>query len=223
MQRLGSLVLISMLALPLGCQRADPPAEVKPAAVVAAPVVHRPLPRRDGFKPIGGIEGENPSYDRSRVPEKVVGALGLKPGLRVADVGAGRGYLTFRIADAVRPSGRVVATDVDEDAVETLKIRAEGRPEVSVRQTSEENPGLEAGAYDLILMSEVDHFLHDRVTFLIKLRAALAPGGRLAVTHARALRPPLEAAARQAGFAVASEFDELPDHYLLIFAPVVGQ
>ncbi len=221
MQRLAFWVLV----LSFGCQRVDSSAAVKPPTVsmVAAPPAHRALPPRDGFKPIGGIEGENPSYDRSRLPAKVVGALGLVPGLRVADVGAGRGYLTFRIADAVGSSGRVVATDVDGDAVETLKIRAEGWPQVSVRQVSEADPGLEPGGYDLILMSEVDHFLHDRVGFLTKIRAALAPDGRLAVTHARALRPPLEAAARQAGFVVASEFGELPDHYLLIFTPVVGQ
>ena len=215
MQRLGVCVPVLMLLFCVGCQRAEPPVAVQPTP-------QRALPHRDGFKPIGGIEGENLSYDRSRLPAKVVGALGLEPGMRVADVGAGRGYLTFRIADAVGASGRVVATDVDSDAVETLKIRAEGQPRVSVRQVTEEDPGLAPGAFDLIVMSEVDHFLHDRVAFLKKMRAALAPGGRLAVTHTRALRPQLEAAAREAGFAVTSEFDELPDHYLLIFSPVVG-
>ncbi len=200
--------LLIPLALGSGCQR---PAPAPPPALA--------LPPRDTFKPIGGIEGENPSYDRQRTPEKIVGALGLKPGQRVADVGAGRGYLTFRLADAVGPSGHVIATDVDEDALATLKARAASRPEVTVRQAQPDAPGLEAGAYDLILMSEVDHFLADRVAFLKQLKPALAPGGRLAVTHTRQLRAPLEAAAKQAGFEVVTDFDGLSDHYLLIFTP----
>jgi 2-polyprenyl-3-methyl-5-hydroxy-6-metoxy-1,4-benzoquinol methylase len=177
------------------------------------------VPHHGGFKPIGGIEGNNPGYDASRAPAKVVAALGLTAGQRVADVGAGRGYLTLRLADAVGAKGRVVATDVDDDAIATLQERTKGRAQVSVRKTRPDDPMLEAGAYDLILLSEVDHFLHDRLAFLRKLKGALAPNGHLAVTHVRAMRPPLETAAREAGFVVASEYDGLPDHYLLIFAP----
>ncbi len=208
MKSLGPLLLLFVVS----CKQ-SPAANVPDASAPPEPSDH-------GFKAIGGIEGENPGFDRQREPGKIVAALGLKPGQRVADVGAGRGYLTFRLADAVGPSGHVLATDVDDDAVATLKLRAAARPEITVRQVQPDVPGLEPGAYDLILMSEVDHFLSDRVAFLRHLKTALAPGGRLAVTHTRALRAPLEAAAKEAGFAIQTDFDGLSDHYLLIFVSV---
>ena len=94
-------------------------------------------PQRDVFKPIGGIEGENPGYDAQRAPAALIEALGLKPGQRVADVGAGRGYLTLRLAAAVGPGGHVVATDVDDDALAaTLRFRVQGRGDITVRKVA---------------------------------------------------------------------------------------
>jgi 2-polyprenyl-3-methyl-5-hydroxy-6-metoxy-1,4-benzoquinol methylase len=214
--RLSTLCLLGLLA---GCQRNEAPAAAASAPVIAAPSTHR----GNGFKPIGGIEGENPNYDKQRTPEKIIAALGIQKGQRVADIGAGRGYLSVRLIEAVGPTGHVVATDVDEDAIATLRERLGTRPELTIRSAQPDDPGLEAGAYDLVLMSEVDHFLEDRVAFLSKVKPALAPGGRLAVTHTFALRKPLEAAAEQAGFKVVTDYTGLSDHYLLIFEPVTAR
>jgi precorrin-6B methylase 2 len=190
---------------------------VATANAVSKPDVPEPAPRALRLKPIGAIEGENPAFDETRQPARVVAALGLKPGERVADVGAGLGYLTFRIAEAVGPSGRVVATDVEDEALDNL--RARGLPNVLVRKVSPDDPGLEAGSFDLIVMSEVDHFLKDRVSYLKKLETALSPTGRIAVTHVRTLRAPLLAAAQQAGFRVDREYEGLVDHYLVVLVP----
>src|SRR5438128_6084027 len=83
-------------------------------------------------------DADRAAYDRYRQPDALVAALGLRVGARVADVGAGRGYLTFRLADAVGPAGRVVATDVDGDALAALYVRAraESRTTVSIRKES---------------------------------------------------------------------------------------
>jgi ubiquinone/menaquinone biosynthesis C-methylase UbiE len=148
----------------------------------------------------------------------VVAALGLSKGQRVADVGAGRGYLTFRLADAVGPTGRVVATDIDDAALAALRAHP-SRANVVVRKVARDDPGLEPSAYDLILLSEVDHYLADRVDFLRKLRPALAAGGRLAVTNRRAFRAPVLAAAARAGYAVGAEVADLPAHFLIFLAP----
>lgn len=155
--------------------------------------------------------------DRFRQPERVIAALGLAPGARVADVGAGRGYLTFRLARAVGPSGRVVATDIDERALDALR-RGAG-PQVVVRRVQPDDPGLEAGGFDLVLLSEVDHSLRDRVDYLRRLRPALAPGGRLAVTNRRAFRAPLLEAAARAGYTVVGEVTDLPSHFLVFLRP----
>jgi SAM-dependent methyltransferase len=157
--------------------------------------------------------------DRLRQPERILAALALAPGQRVADVGAGSGYLTFRLADAVGASGRVVATDIDEGALAALRAHRPARANVVVRQVAPDDPGLEPASFDLVLLSEVDHYLPDRVVYLRKLRAALAPGGRIAVTNRRSFRALLIAAAERAGYAVAGEARDLPAHFLVFLRP----
>lgn len=160
------------------------------------------------------------SYDAYRRPDLLVAALDLRPGQIVADVGAGSGYLTWRLAAAVAPSGRVVATDLDAAALERLAARGADtpalRPLVTTRQVTREAHGLEPGAYDLILLSEVDHLLDDRARDLGKLRAALRPGGRLAVSNRRTYRDAVLAAAPAAGLAPVREVSGLPAHFLVI-------
>ncbi|WP_083968092.1 class I SAM-dependent methyltransferase [Hyalangium minutum] len=171
---------------------------------------------------VGGVEGVDAAYDRSRQPAKLVAALGIAPGQRVADVGAGLGYLTLRLSDAVGPTGQVVATDINDEALGMLRTRVSERKNIVVRKVPPDAPGLEKDAYDLILLSEVDHFFSDRVAYLTQLRSALTPNGRIAVTHLRAMRPPLVAAAEAAGYSVVSEYNGLPEHYLLFLQPVVS-
>ncbi len=158
------------------------------------------------------------SYDRFRAPARVIAALGLRPGQRVADVGAGLGYLTFRLADAVGPAGHVVATDIDDGALAKLRAHRPALANVTVRKVAPDDPGLEPGSFDLILLSAVDQYLPERAPYLEKLRAALAPGGRLAVTNRPSFREPLLAAAAEAGFVVLEEVTDLPVDYLVIFA-----
>jgi predicted methyltransferase len=155
--------------------------------------------------------------DHYRQPERVIDALELKHGQRVADVGAGRGYFTFRLADAVGSDGRVVATDIDDAALAAL--RAHPAKNVVVRKVAPDDPGLEAGSFDLIFLSEVDQYVPHRVAYLGKLRAALAPGGRLAVTNRRGFRPVLVAAAEQAGYGIVGEITDLPNHFLVLLRP----
>jgi len=172
---------------------------------------------------VGGVEGVQPSYDQARQPAKVIAALGIAPGQRVADIGAGLGYFTQRLSDAVGLAGQVVATDINDEALQRLRARMSDRKNVVVRKVAPDEPGIEPGAYDLILLSEVDHFFQDRAAFLTKLRAALTPSGRIAVTHLRAMRPPLVAAAQAAGYTVVSEYDGLPEYYLLFLQPASSQ
>src|SRR5262245_56369640 len=112
---------------------------------------------------------EQARFDADRRPEKVVAALGIGPGSRVADIGAGSGLLTVHLARAVRPNGRVVATDIDGAVLDLLQSRlaAAGLADVVERRiVAADQPGLEPGAYDAILLAEVDHYFSDEVTWL---------------------------------------------------------
>lgn len=168
---------------------------------------------------VGHDDVDRAARDRFRQPARVVAALGLSMGQRIADVGAGPGYLTFRLADAVGPTGRVVATDIDDTALAAVRAHQPPRANVVTRKVARDDPGLEPASYDLILLSEVDHYLPDRVEYLRKLRAALAPGGRIAVTNRRWFRGPLVTAAERAGYTIAGEVTDLPVHFLVFLEP----
>ena len=159
------------------------------------------------------------AYDRWREPEKVMAALAVRPGQRVADIGAGSGYFTLRLADAVGDKGLVVATDVDDRALTVLYALAAGRRNVVVRKVAADDPGLEARRFDLVLLAQVDHYLPDRVAYLRRLRPALARGGRIAVLNRLPFREPLIAAAREAGYTVRAGPGELASHFLVFLSP----
>lgn len=156
-----------------------------------------------------GDGGTDPSVqgasqqDRYRRPERLLAALGVRAGERVADVGAGGGYLTLHLARAVGPSGRVVATDIDQEALALLRRRAAGLPWVETRRAdaAAERGGLEEGSHDLVLLAQVDHLLPEerRGAALLGLLQALRPGGRLALANAERHRDGTERALRAAG------------------------
>jgi ubiquinone/menaquinone biosynthesis C-methylase UbiE len=175
----------------------------------------------DGAPPAKrGMTAED--YDAWRRPDVLVAALELRAGDVVADVGAGRGYLTGRLARAVGPTGRVVATDIDARLlaeVDRLPSMTAAAP-IETRLVSAEHPGLEPGGYDLVLLAEVDHYLADRVGYLRRLRGALSGRGRIAVSNRLHHRERLLAAALDAGYVVKREHrTELPGQYLVLLAP----
>jgi trans-aconitate methyltransferase len=150
-------------------------------------------------------------YESYRQPARIVASLALAPGMRVADVGAGRGLVTGRIADAVGPRGRVVATDVDGAALAAIPRR----PTVATRVVARDEPGLERGAYDRIFLGEVDQYLPDRATYFRKLTAALAPGGFIAVSNRLSYRAAVLAAANAAGLRAVEVSAGLPAHFFI--------
>jgi ubiquinone/menaquinone biosynthesis C-methylase UbiE len=146
-------------------------------------------------------------------------ALAIQPGQHVADLGAGRGYFVPRLAAAVGPGGRIVATDIDDVALQTLRIRFADMPNVVIREAQPDDPGLEHAQYDLVLLSEVDHFFADRVDYLKRVRLALKPNGVVAVTHMLGMRDPLVHAATAAGYGIIREL-QTPQHYLVLLQPL---
>jgi ubiquinone/menaquinone biosynthesis C-methylase UbiE len=164
---------------------------------------------------------EQARFDAERRPEKVVEALGIGPGSRVADVGAGSGLLTVHLARAVRPNGRVVATDIDGAVLDLLQSRlaAAGLSDLVERKVvPAEKPGLEPPAsYDAILLAEVDHYFSDEVTWLKAATGALKPGGRIVISNRIHHRPRSLEAARRAGLKLVSDSTPVPTHFIAVF------
>ncbi|MFN2444129.1 MAG: class I SAM-dependent methyltransferase [Vicinamibacterales bacterium] len=141
--------------------------------------------------PVMSVEGhrwlDRSEREAEEEPTKAIEALAIRPGMVVADVGAGSGYYTMRLAVKVGPSGRVFATDVQRGMLDLIerRVAAASVRHVTTILGSAEDPGLPAGALDLILMVDVYHELESPQTFMRRLRTALKPDGRLVLLEFR--------------------------------------
>lgn len=121
--------------------------------------------------------------DSWQLSERVIGALGLKPGDHVADLGAGSGYFTFRLADAVGVSGRVYAVDIDSAMLDYLTGQAtkRGYRNVEALLAAPGDPRLPEAGIDLIFTSDTYHHLDGRIAYFRNAARYLRPGGRVAI------------------------------------------
>jgi ubiquinone/menaquinone biosynthesis C-methylase UbiE len=159
--------------------------------------------RRDppGFymgRPIAEVmswEGVDWLFRETRIqeeqPEAMLDALKIPRGATVADVGAGAGYHSIRLARRVGPKGLVYATDVQPEMLRMLRTnaRAAGVTNLKPIRCTQADTGLPEGAIDLVLMVDVYHECTDPEATLRGLRAALKPGGRLVLVEFRAEDP----------------------------------
>jgi ubiquinone/menaquinone biosynthesis C-methylase UbiE len=178
---------------------------------------------------------EGPGRDETQQPARVVSELALSPGDRVADLGAGGGYFTFRLADAVGPSGKVYAVDVDPDMTELVSEMAEERraDQVEVILAKPHDPMLPEGRVDLVFSANTYHEISDRVTYFTRLKRSLSERGRVAIVDHNEeagafvrwsghISPSgtIEREMAQAGYRVVEEKTFLEDQTFLILAPV---
>lgn len=136
----------------------------------------------------GGIEWlDRPEREEEEHPAKVLDSLDLRPGEIVADLGAGSGYFTFRIAPKVGNTGKVLAVEIQEAMLDTLRTRAAAMKatNVEVVQGSEVDPHLPANGVDLVLLVDVYHELAYPFEVMTKVREALKPGGRVVFVEYR--------------------------------------
>ncbi len=212
------------------CTSAPPPPPAKPAPEQHAHADHK-----------GGMHHrfenanewakvfDDPARDEWQQPDRVIEALALSPAMTVADIGAGTGYFSVRLARAVS-SGSVIATDIEEDMVRYMTERAtrEGIANLHAQLTPPEDPKLAAGSVDRILVVDVWHHLGDRRAYAAKLAAGLRPGGMIAIVDFKldATRGPppkhrlpadaIAADLAAAGLATEVSTIELPDQYIVI-------
>jgi SAM-dependent methyltransferase len=125
---------------------------------------------------------ERADRDDFQMPEKVMDALALKPGEKVADIGAGSGYFTIRAAKAVGPTGIVWAVDIRQEMLDYIAKRVEDEKIENIRPmlVFDDDPQLPQGKVDTILMVDTWHYIR-KPEYAKKLRAGLAPGGRVVI------------------------------------------
>ncbi len=180
---------------------------------------------------------DDPSRDRWQMPDRVVRSLPVASTTAViADIGAGSGYFTRRLALQV-PKGKVYAVDVDDEFFQHIVQNREawGTPNIEPRLAFYDDPALPDGELDLIFIANTLPFLPDRVEYLRRIRKALKQGGVLAIIDFHKTADPGSKVAPQpqhriskelalqelelAGFVLEREETFLPYQWFLIMRP----
>ncbi|MEL6772477.1 MAG: class I SAM-dependent methyltransferase [Bacteroidota bacterium] len=236
---------VLLLALLLGCGAPTDATQAQPTGASEADTayVYR-SPSRDGIgkvymgREISRVMGhrgaawlERPDRERTERPDLVIEGLALLSNYTVADVGAGTGYFTFRIAEAV-PQGRVFAVDIQPEMLAIIEQRQEdlGVDNITRVLGTESSPELPADTLDATLLVDAYHEFAYPKEMLAAIFAATKPGGKLVLIEYRGEDPtvpikPLhkmtEAQVRleveAAGFQFVANRDFLPQQHFLVF------
>lgn len=178
-----------------------------------------------------------PDRDETQKPEELVQAMELSPGMTVADIGTGAGYMLPFLSQAVGAGGRVLAEDIQDDFLAKARAHAESRhlTNITYIRGSEKDPKLPAGGVDVELALDSYHHYDYPREMLAGLRKGLRPGGRLviveyyrrpnampngrAMEHIRLDKPDVIKEVESNGFRLLSQREQIKDsQYMLTFA-----
>ena len=171
---------------------------------------------------------DDPARDKWQMPDRVIAAVGLKPGMSVADVGAGTGYFTVRLAKVSGVS--VLAVDIEPKMLEHLKTRAaaEKLTNVTTVLAGANSPNLPQPV-DLVLVVDTYHHLPNRPAYFRELRKLLKSGGRIAIVdfrkdapegppaHFRFTPEQITGEMKEAGYKLEASHDFLPRQHFLVY------
>ena len=180
-----------------------------------------------------------PGREAWQQPKAVVEALHIPPGARIADLGAGGGYFTFPLAEAVGPEGHVYAVDTEDESLRFIEqdaARRGGMPrQVTLILATPNNPHLPTSGVDLIFTCNTYHHLSDRVSYMQALAGFLRPNGRIAIidfkegswlgslfghaTSEDTVRQEMKAA----GYHLINDFDFLSKQHFQVFSPTTHE
>jgi ubiquinone/menaquinone biosynthesis C-methylase UbiE len=175
---------------------------------------------------------ERTERETEEQPQLLLDALEIEPGQTIADLGAGSGYYSFRIAPLVGPSGKVLAIDIEPAMLDVIARRAsrERIANIATVRATARDPNLAPRSVDLLFMVDVYHELEYPYEVMTRVRAALKPGGRVALIEYRAedpqvaIKPLHKMSERQArrelqaaGFRHVKTVRTLPLQHLIVF------
>jgi SAM-dependent methyltransferase len=183
------------------------------------------------------FEMAHPNRSSLEQSDRLINSFGLKHGDVVADVGSGVGFLLPLTLDAVGPTGRVIAEDIQPDFIAEIqkKIKSNGWSNVTAVLGSSTDPSLADNSLDAALLVDVYHHLDYPGEVIQRIRHAVKPSGRLIVAdfynsrphpratpqvlrqHIRADRDQVAGEITAEGFHLVDQFDHLPHEYVLIF------
>ena len=147
---------------------------------------HFPSAQRDVAPIVGNAFSTEDARDRIGEAEQVMELAGVKPGMSVADVGAGEGYYTVRLAPVVGPKGRVLAEDIMPEVRDTLseRVQREQLDNVAVKLGTPDDPMLPAQSFDRIFLVHMYHEVQSPYAFLWHALQGLRPDGELILVDA---------------------------------------
>jgi SAM-dependent methyltransferase len=203
-------------------------------SVAWAQGVHPVTGRR--YAAVMGIGGADwlvrPEREAEEQPDAALDAIGIVKGSTVADVGAGAGYFTWRLAERVGPAGKVYANDIEPRMLQLLRANMQQRGIGNVEPVvgAVDDPRLPRNAIDLVLMVDVYHEFSEPQAMLRKMRESLKSDGRLVLIEYRGedpsvpIRPEHKMTIEQVkaevgpeGFMLDRIIDKLPRQHILIF------
>jgi len=186
--------------------------------------------------PVMGVGGADwlvrPEREAEEAPDRALDAIGIERGATVADVGAGAGYLTWRLAERVGTVGKVYANDIQPEMLAILRKNIEARHLTNVETVlgAVDDPKLPAARMDLVLLVDVYHEFTEPEKMLCKIRESLKPDGRLVLLEYRKedpnvpIRPEhkmsvveVRAEVQPEGFRFEKTLETLPRQHILIF------
>ena len=126
---------------------------------------------------------DNPNRDKNQKPEEIIALMEVKPGITVADIGTGTGYMLPFLSKAVGPSGKVFGEDIAPDFIDRAKVKVDSDKlsNVQLFLGTETDPKLPTGSVNTALVLDVYHHFDYPDKMLANISHALKPGGRLVI------------------------------------------
>jgi SAM-dependent methyltransferase len=180
MQMRGCHSLFAVVALMLVLSSCKPTTNSsgRPESALDFPAANRPIPEASGTE-----FSTETAREEAGEARKVMDWAAITPGMTVADIGAGEGYYTVRLAVRVGTKGRVLAQDINRGALERLgqRIDRERLDNVSIKEGAIDSPRLPDASFDRVFMVHMFHEVTEPYAFLWRLRPALTKGGQVIV------------------------------------------
>jgi len=176
--RLATLLLLTALA---ACSK--PASDGASARTIVRDKAGFPLPDRPVAGIVSPIWSSGPDRDAADESGQLIRGLEIKPGMAVADIGAGSGYHTLRLSPAVGPTGAVYAEDIVESYISGLRREAEARglKNVKIVVGTPDDPKLPAHGIDRAILVHMYHEIQNPYALLWRLAGAMKPGGKVGV------------------------------------------